>query len=149
MIVSDASVQEVVRTVDLDITRDLPQVVHSERDAGAYISAGICIARHPVTGIYNASWNRIQLVGGDHARVRMMPPQHLGQYQSAAEQGGAPLPVAVAIGAPPALMLSAASKIPFDADEYRAAGGWQREPLRLARAKDRAARCASRCRAYH
>jgi UbiD family decarboxylase len=65
----------------------------------------------------------------------MMPPQHLGQYQSAAEQGGAPLPVAVAIGAPPALMLSAASKIPFDADEYRAAGGWQREPLRLARAK--------------
>ena len=63
-----------------------------------------------MTGTYNASWNRIQLVGGDHTRVRMMPPQHLGQYQSVAEQGGDALPVAVAIGAPPALMLSAASK---------------------------------------
>ena len=135
VIVSDAPVHQVVRTGDLDIARELPQVVHSERDAGAYISAGICIARHPVTGTYNASWNRIQLVGGDHTRVRMMPPQHLGQYQSVAEQGGDALPVAVAIGAPPALMLSAASKIPFDADEYRTAGGWQRTPLRLARAK--------------
>ncbi len=135
VIVTDAPVHEVVQTGGFDIARDIPQIVHSERDAGAYITAGICIARHPASGIYNASWNRIQLAGGDHTRVRMMPPQHLGQYQQAAEQSGAPLPIAVAIGAPPALMLSAASKIPFDADEYRTAGGWQRTPLRLARAK--------------
>ena len=133
--VADAPVHEVVQTEGFDVACDIPQVVHSERDAGAYISAGICIARHPATGIVNASWNRIQLAGGDHTRVRMMPPQHLGQYQSVAEEAGAPLPVAVVIGAPPALMLSAASKIPFDADEYRTAGGWQREPLRLVRAK--------------
>ena len=135
VIVTDAPVHEVVQTSGFDIARDIPQVVHSERDAGAYITAGICIAKHPVSGVYNASWNRIQLAGGDHTRVRMMPPQHLGQYQQVAEQSGAPLPVAVAIGAPPALMLSAASKIPFDADEYRTAGGWQGTPLRLVRAK--------------
>ena len=134
-IVADAPVHEVVQTDGFDIARDIPQVVHSERDAGAYITAGICIARHPRTGVYNASWNRIQLAGGSHTRVRMMPPQHLGQYQSAAEQDGAPLPVAVAIGVPPALMLSAASKIPFDADEYRTAGGWQGTPLHLVRAR--------------
>ncbi|AMN45342.1 UbiD family decarboxylase [Rhodoplanes sp. Z2-YC6860] len=135
MIVSDAPVHEVVQTSGFDVARDIPQVVHSERDAGAYISAGICIARHPTTGIVNASWNRIQLAGGDHTRVRMMPPQHLGQYQRVAEESGEPMPVAVVIGAPPALMLSAASKIPIEADEYRTAGGWQREPLRLVRAK--------------
>ena len=135
VMVADAPVHDVVRSEGFDVARDIPQVVHSERDAGAYISAGICIARHPATGVYNASWNRIQLAGGDHTRVRMMPPQHLGQYQSAAEQDGVPLPVAVAIGAPPALMLSAASKIPFDANEYRTAGGWQGAPLRLVRAK--------------
>ena len=33
-------------------------------DAGAYITAGIAIARHPETGVYNASWNRTHLVGG-------------------------------------------------------------------------------------
>jgi UbiD family decarboxylase len=135
VVVADAPVHEVVQTSGFDVARDIPQVVHSERDAGAYVSAGICVARHPVTGIVNASWNRIQLAGGDHTRVRMMPPQHLGQYQSIAEEAGTPLPVTVVIGAPPALMLSAASKIPFDADEYRTAGGWQREPLRLVRAR--------------
>jgi len=134
VLVEDAPVQDVVMT-DVDVARDLPQIVHCERDGGAYISAGVCISTHPVTGVYNASWNRIQLVNGDHARIRMMAPQHLGQYQAIAEGNKAPLPVAVAIGAPPSLMLSAASKIPLEADEYSAAGAWQKSPLRVTRAK--------------
>ncbi|MCK9915254.1 UbiD family decarboxylase [Microbacteriaceae bacterium K1510] len=133
--VTDAPVQEIVKTADFDIARDIPQIVHCERDGGAYISAGICIARHPDTGEYNASWNRIQVVGGDHTRIRMMPPQHLGQYQEVAEQRGERMPVAVAIGAPPALMLSAASKIPIEADELAVAGAWQGQPLRVVPAK--------------
>ncbi len=125
-----APVQEVVlRAGELDVARDVPQVIHSERDAGAYISAGIYLARHPETGVYNASWNRTQLVGGDRMRVRMMPPQHLGQYQSVAEANDKPLPAAIVIGAPPALMLAAASKIPYEADELTVAGAWQRAPL--------------------
>lgn len=134
-IVSDAPVHEIVKTSGFDIARDIPQVVHCERDGGPYISAGVCIARHPDSGEYNASWNRIQLVGGDHTRIRMMPPQHLGQYQEIAEQRGERMPVAVAIGAPPALMLSAASKIPIEADELQVAGAWQNQPLRMTQAK--------------
>jgi UbiD family decarboxylase len=61
----------------------------------------------------------------------MMPPQHLGQYQAAAEARAEPLPVAIVIGAPPALMLAAASKIPFEADELEVAGAWQQSPLRV------------------
>jgi len=133
-LVDNAPVHEMVIT-NVDIVRDIPQVVHCERDGGAYISAGVCIARHPATGAYNASWNRIQLVGGDHTRIRMMPPQHLGQYQALAEANSKALPVAVAIGAPPSLMLSAASKIPLDADEIHVAGAWQRAPLRMTPAK--------------
>jgi UbiD family decarboxylase len=60
----------------------------------------------------------------------MMPPQHLGRYHAAAEERGEPLPCAIVIGAPPGLMLSAASKIPFEADELEVAGGWQGAPLR-------------------
>jgi UbiD family decarboxylase len=134
--VNEAPVQEVViGTNELDVARDIPQVVHSERDAGAYITAGIFLARHPETGVYNASWNRTQLVGGPNMRVRMMPPQHLGQYQAAAEGADKPLPVAVVIGAPPALMLAAASKIPYDADELAVAGAWQGAPLAVVPAK--------------
>ncbi len=130
-VVNAAPVQEVVVTRDIDVGREIPQVVHSERDAGAYISAGVCISANPDDGVINASWNRIQIVGDNHARIRMMPPQHLGQYQALAEQRKAALPVAVAIGAPPSLMLSAASKIPYEADEYEAAGTWAGSPLRV------------------
>jgi len=134
--VAAAPVQEVVIGAnELDVARDIPQVVHSERDAGAYVTAGIFLARHPETGVYNASWNRAQLAGGDRMRVRMMPPQHLGQYQAAAEAAERPLPCTVVIGAPPALMLAAASKIPYEADELAVAGAWQGAPLRVAAAK--------------
>ena len=134
--VDHAPVQQVVIEASrLDVARDVPQVVHSERDAGAYVTAGIFIARDPKTGVYNASWNRAQLVGGERMRVRMMPPQHLGQYQLAAEGAGKSLPVAIVIGAPPAVMLAAASKIPYEADELEAAGAWQGSGLRVVPAK--------------
>ena len=134
--VDRAPVQQVViEASHLDVARDVPQVVHCERDAGAYVTAGLFIARDPRTGVYNASWNRAQLVGGERMRVRMMPPQHLGQYQLAAEAAGQPLPVAIVIGAPPAVMLAAASKIPYEADELETAGAWQGSALRVVPAK--------------
>lgn len=133
--VSSAAVQEVVLTDNIDVAREVPQVVFSELDAGAYITAGVLIAPHPVTGVYNASWNRAQLVGGDKLRVRMMPPQHLGRYHAAAEALGRNLPCAVVIGAPPGLMFSAASKVPYEADELEVAGAWQGKPLRVVRCK--------------
>lgn len=134
--VTDAPVHEVVHEgAAADVTRDLPQVVHSELDAGAYITAGIFLARHPDTGVYNASWNRTQIAAPGKMRTRMMPPQHLGQYQEAAEKTGRALPVACVIGAPPAVMLAAASKIPYEADELEVAGAWQGSPLRVVQAR--------------
>lgn len=134
-IVSSAPIHERVITGDIAVESQIPQVVHCAEDAGPYITAGVVIARHPETGTHNASWNRIQIVGGDHMRIRMMAPQHLGQYQAASEGKNKPLPIAVVIGAPPSLMLSAASKISFDADELLTAGGWQGSGLRVVQAK--------------
>ncbi|MDQ0325886.1 UbiD family decarboxylase [Rhodopseudomonas julia] len=134
--VDQAPVQEVVVTgADVDVARDIPQVVFSELDAGAYLTAGVLIAPHPETGVYNASWNRCQLVGGDRMRVRMMPPQHLGRYHQVAEEKGQNLPCAIVIGAPPGVMFSAASKVPFEVDELEVAGAWQGSPLRVTRCK--------------
>ena len=135
-VVSNAPVQEIVLlAADVDVARDIPQVVHSPRDGGAYISAGIFLAKHPDTGVYNASWNRTQIVGGTHMRVRMMAPQHLGLYHEAAEAKGQGVPAVCVIGAPPALMLAASSKIPITSDELLVAGGWQGRSLRVAAAK--------------
>ncbi len=133
--VARAPVQEVVQTGDIDVARDIPQIVYAELDGGAYITAGVLIAPHPVTGVYNASWNRCELAGGDKLRVRMMPPQHLGRYHAEAEALGKNLPCAIVIGAPPGLMLSAASKVPYEVDELEVAGAWQSAPLKVVRCK--------------
>lgn len=133
--VATGPVHEVVITKDIDVAREIPQVVFSELDAGAYLTAGVLLARHPETGTYNASWNRAQLVGDDKLRVRMMPPQHLGRYHAEAETRGEALPVAIVIGAPPGLMLSGASKVPYEADELEVAGAWQGKPLRVVACK--------------
>jgi UbiD family decarboxylase len=133
--VATGPVQEVVITAGIDVAREIPQVVFSELDAGAYLTAGVLLARHPETGVYNASWNRAQLVGDDKLRVRMMPPQHLGRYHAEAETRGQALPVAIVIGAPPGLMLSGASKVPYEVDELEVAGAWQGKPLRVVACK--------------
>lgn len=134
--VAGAAVQQIVsQGDDVDLQRDIPQVVFSELDGGAYITAGVLIAPHPETGVYNASWNRCQLVGKDKLRVRMMPPQHLGRYHAEAESRQQNLPCAIVIGAPPALMLAAASKVAYELDELEVAGAWQRKPLRVTRCK--------------
>jgi 2,5-furandicarboxylate decarboxylase 1 len=124
-------VQERVIDKSLDVTRDIPPVVFSEKDAGAYMTGGIFLARDPDTDVYNASWNRVQIVGGTKLRVRMMPPQHLGRYHAKAESRNQPLPCAIVIGAPPGLMLSAASKVPYEVDELEVAGAWQGTPLEM------------------
>ncbi len=133
--VEKASCQEVINTgEDIDLFK-LPIVTHSDGDAGPYITGGVVIANDPTTGLANASFNRLQLVSKDKLRVRMMPPQHLGICHALAEQKNMPLEAAVVIGAPPALMFSAASKIPFDRSELEFAGALCNEPLSVTRCR--------------
>src|SRR4051794_15593886 len=59
--VKDAPAQEVVET-DVDLSH-LPIPVHNEHDKGAYITAGLLIARNPRTGVQNVSIHRLQVSG--------------------------------------------------------------------------------------
>src|SRR3989442_716929 len=106
VVAGDAPVHEVVRTgADVDLRR-LPLVVHSEKDAGPYVTAGLAVAKDPETGIRNVSFNRMMLRGPDEVGIRMMPPQHLGQLYEKAGASGRSLPVAVAIGNHPAELVA-------------------------------------------
>ena len=133
--VAEAPVQEVVQVGAEVSLNELPIVMHTQGDAGHYITGGVLIARHLDTGSYNASWNRCQIVSDEKLRVRMMPPQHLGRLHALAEERGQPLETAIVIGSPPSLMFSAASKIPFETDELEVAGAWQGEPLAVVQCK--------------
>ena len=132
-IVGSGPVQEVVEE-DPNLY-DLPLCLHSDGNNGRYITGGVLVAKHPELGMMNASFNRCQLVNEKKLRVRMMPPQHLGQFYEVAEKMDKPLEVAIVIGSSPAVMYSAASKIPIDRDELEFAGALADEQLEVVRCK--------------
>lgn len=126
--------QQVVRFTDgpQDIARLLPIPTHSEHDSGAYITAGLVIARNPKTGIQNVSINRIQINGPDRMGVLLLP-RHLHAFYQAAEENGDALDVAVVIGVDPMTLLASQAITPIDHDELEIAGALRGEPLAVVR----------------
>lgn len=136
-LVEAAPVQEVVHRNGLDLGRLLPALVHAPGDAGRYVTAGIVIVRDPRTGIYNASYHRLQLLGGGRLGIKLDYGRHLRLAFERAQARGHDLPVVVAVGADLALHFTAAtmgSQMPESADELAVAGGLAGRPLEVAHA---------------
>lgn len=123
----EAPCQQVVKK-DVDMRLDLPIPTHSEHDSGPYITAGVVIARDPVTGIQNVSINRIQINSSDRMAVLLLP-RHLHAFFAEAESRGEALPVAVVIGVDPMVLLASQAITPIDHDELEIAGALHGEPL--------------------
>jgi 2,5-furandicarboxylate decarboxylase 1 len=136
-LVAKAPAQEVVLKTGFDIGRLLPALYHAPSDAGRYITAGIVVVKDPVTGIYNASYHRLQLIGPDRVAIKLDLGRHLRLAFERAQQKGQDLPVAVCIGTDLALHFTAAtmgSQMPETADELAVAGGLTGKALSVAKA---------------
>lgn len=125
----EAPVQSVVHERP-DVLKLLPIPTHSEHDSGAYITAGLVIARNPNTGVQNVSINRIQVNSPDRMALLMLP-RHLHAYFRAAEEAGTALDVAVVIGVDPLTLLASQAVMPIDHDELEIAGALHGAPLRV------------------
>jgi 2,5-furandicarboxylate decarboxylase 1 len=132
-LVSSSPVKEVIKKGSEVNLEELPIVTHSGKDAGAFITAGVVVAKDPNTGIRNVSVNRMQYKGKNKLGVRMMPPQHLGLIHQECEKSGRPLEIAVAIGNHPFEMLSAVTTLGYGLDEFSIAGALRTEPLQIVR----------------
>lgn len=125
-----AACQEVViEHVDLAM---FPIPTHAPNDAGPYINAGVVIARDPLGGRHNLSYVRFQVKGPDRIGVNLNHWRHLREFFEAAEALGSNLPLCIAIGTDPALMLAAAFR--YDGDEYEIAGALRGVPTRVVKA---------------
>src|SRR5258708_800278 len=125
-LVADAPVQEVIETADIDIGKRLPALFHAPGDAGRYITAGIVVVKDPVTGIYNASYHQLHLLGPDRVAIKLDFGRHLRLAFERSKERGEALSVAVCIGTDLALHFTAAamgSQMPESADELAGAGG--------------------------
>src|SRR5579859_1333660 len=107
-LVPEAPVQEVVHRDRFDLGALLPVLRHTPQDPGRFITAGIVVVRDPTTGIHNASYHRLQLLGPDRTAVRLDYGRHLRGIFERARACGQALPIAVAIGADLALHYTAA-----------------------------------------
>jgi 2,5-furandicarboxylate decarboxylase 1 len=112
---------------------DLPQILHHEGDAGAYITAAISFAKDPSGESWNCAYNRLMLKGKDTTSIHLTAGKHLWEFQKIAESRGEPLPVAFAIGVHPAIALGALAIGSIDEDERAIMGGLLGEPLELVR----------------
>jgi len=110
---------------------DLPQLLHHEGDAGAYITAAISFAKDPSGESWNCAYNRLMIKGKDTTSIHLTAGKHLWEFQKIAESRGEPLPVAFAIGVHPAIALGALAIGSIDEDERAIMGGLLGEPLEL------------------
>ncbi len=136
-VVGKASAQEHVHTQKIDLASMLPVLFHTAEDAGRFITAGVVIVRDLETGVYNASYHRLQLVGPNRTAIKLDYGRHLRLAFERAKRMGRPLPIAVSIGGDLALQYTAAtmgSQMPEHADELAAAGGFCRRPLPVVKA---------------
>jgi len=129
-----APVQEVRYTHDTATFLSLPVIKAHEADAAPYVTGGIAIARDPVSGIRNASFNRLMVVNKDTAYTHLGPGRHLTHFFTQAEEQGKALPVTFSIGTHPAWALGTLSLSSLKEDELEIMGAMAEEPVRLARA---------------
>ena len=137
VLVDKAPVHEHVLREGFDVGKLLPVLTHTDGDSGRFITAGIVVVQDPETGVYNASYHRLQLLGPRETAIKLDFGRHLRAAYERAQKAGKPLPIAVCIGTDLAVHYTAAtmgSQMPESADELAIAGGLRGEPLPVVRA---------------
>jgi UbiD family decarboxylase len=135
ILVDDAPVQEIVRSLPLDVGALLPVPHWFEREAAPYITAGVIVAKDPETGRRNVSIARLRLEGGNRLMAGIARNHHLAILAQKARLRGHDLEIAVAIGNHAAVLLGSQMYLGLGDDEYDVVGGLLREPLKLVKCK--------------
>ena len=128
--VSQAPVQEIV-DMEPDL-RSLPVLTTWPEDGGPFITLPLVFTRHPHTGAQNVGMYRIHVYD---ERTTGMHWQRHKQGREHAKSWGARVPVAIVVGADPAVTYAATAPLPPIIDEIAFAGFLRQKPVRMVRAK--------------
>lgn len=126
-IVRRAPVQQEVAEGDAVDLSSLPVQTHWPGDAGPLITWPVVLTRpHASTpeeiGRYNAGIYRVQVIGRDRAILRWLPHRGGAAHHRSWAKAGEAMPVAIALGCDPAMLLSAALPLPETVSELSFAG---------------------------
>ena len=130
--VQSGPVKEVILTGDKVDIQKLPAHQAGIRDAGPFITAGLCVTRDPDTGIRNMSFHRMQVKSRTRTGMLLVPRHSFLNYRKY-EARNEPMPIAIFIGHHPLYYMAAATTGPYEMDELELAGGLLGELVKLVR----------------
>lgn len=105
---------------DPDITKILPLVQYSVRDAGPYITSGVVFMKDPETGRRNISFIRLMVKGPKKLGFNPKSVHNRLYYDSIARKGRR-MEVAITLGPPSEMLAAGAGYIPEGMDELNVA----------------------------
>lgn len=125
--VDSSPFQEVVSKPDLS---KLPILTYFEGDGGPYITSAVVVTRYGDS--LNACVHRLMVLGKDRLAARLVPGRHTHQLYQAAIAAGEELPVAIAIGVDPLVLIAASTRVPPNM-EFQYASSLRGGPVELVR----------------
>ena len=131
-----APCQEVIHRVtdpDFDLYKLLPAPTNTPRDAGPYITMGMCYATHPDTGRSDVTIHRMCIQSRDELSIFLMPgARHIVAMAERATELGSPLPISISIGVDPAIEIGSCFEpptTPLGYNELAIAGALRGTPV--------------------
>jgi 2,5-furandicarboxylate decarboxylase 1 len=115
---------------------ELPVPSFFELDSGAFITGAIGITRDPDSGELNVGIYRTLITGKNTCVINASSLSDLRRIYANWEKRGETMPITIALGVAPAMLVAGSCKLPPNASEYNVAGGLAGEPIQLVQCED-------------
>lgn len=135
-IISEISLEGEYYSGDVLDLESMPILTHFNADGGPYVTAGMVIARDPISGIHTCGLHRLQLKGKDKFGISLHSRKRMWEFHRRAEQKGESLPAAIAIGLHPVITVGSLAFLPYNESKYDLIGGLFGEPLQVVKCKN-------------
>jgi 4-hydroxy-3-polyprenylbenzoate decarboxylase len=112
---------------------ELPFLQAWPDDGGSYLTLPLVVTRHPESGRINWGIYRVQRSSDGSLLIHWKEGSGAAAHARAWQERGEPMPVAIVLGAPPALLWAAAAPLPAGVDEAAFVGLLAGEALPLSR----------------
>ncbi len=132
----EAVCKEVVLTGNEIDLEEFPLLKLWPGDGGRFITLPLVVTRDPETGDLNVGIYRMMMIDKKSLCMHWLPQKHGNMHYAKAEKMGRELPVAVAVGADPALEVAGGFQLMPPLDEYMMAGLLKGAPIRVTEAED-------------
>lgn len=120
----------VLRDDAIDLHR-LPVPTFFALDSGPFITGAVGVSLDSADGRFNVGFYRTLITGKTSMVVNASSMSDLRRIYASAESKGEAMPIALVVGAPPALLMAAAGKPPPGVSELDVAGGLMGEALAM------------------